>query len=102
MTTEQLSAAFDRAQDAAGLCDFDKITSPKHPRPDICAFILLHEIMGGENAGRDMVCAAAHDQIWLDVDVEKFAERVTEEQVVTLVRCGVMYEEDTESLSMFV
>ena len=27
---------------------------------------------------------------------------ITEDQVLELVRCGVMYDEDTEALSMFV
>ena len=85
---------------------FDRVQNPLNKRPDICAFLLLDSILsptmdhlGGYN---NMVACAEHDQIWLDVDVEELAKLVTPEQVRDLRRCGVMYNEDTDSLLMFV
>ena len=41
-------------------------------------------------------------EIWLEIDVKVFAERVTDGQLETLVRCGVRYDDDVDSLCMFV
>lgn len=79
--------------------EFERIEDPLHPRPDVCAFLLLHRLLP---KNRDMVSAAEHDKIWLDVDPEALAEVATEEDIRTLVRCGVMYELKYDSLSMFV
>jgi len=76
---------------------FDRISRPRHERPDIAAFLLLHKLVP---ASSDMVSAAEHDQIWLEVDPEKLAEVASESDVLELVRCGVMFED--EGLSMFV
>ena len=75
--------------------EFDRIVNPRHQQPDICAFLMLADLV--PNLGRDVVAGAEHDKIWLDTDCEKLAEVATD-----LIRCGVMYDEDTESLSMFV
>lgn len=78
--------------------EFSRIQAPLHPRPDVCAFLMLHALVPGT---RDMVSAAEHDEIWLDVDCEALASVVTEGQIVDLIRCGVRYDDDTESLAMF-
>lgn len=79
---------------------FELVVNPPHPRPDISAFIILDKLL--PNPGRDMVCAAEHDEIWLDVDCEKLASVATEDDILTLVRCGVRYDSSTDSFAMFV
>jgi len=76
---------------------FEKIENKKSTRPDIHAFILLNEIFPGS---RDMVCASGHDNIWLDVDLDD-CEKLTDGQILELVRCGVMTDEESGSLAMF-
>ena len=78
---------------------FDRVTAPAHPRPDICAFLRLHELCPGT---RDIVSCAGHDEIWLDVDVEEFNEKASDDDILMLTRCGVRYDEDVDSLAMFV
>ena len=78
---------------------FDRVENKLHSRPDICAFLLLDKLL--PNAGRDMVCAAAHDVIYLDADCEKLAEVATEGDILTLTRCGVHYDTETDGLAMF-
>ena len=78
---------------------FDRVENKLHSRPDLCAFLLLDKLM--PRAGRDMVYAAEHDEIYLDVDCEKLAEVATENDILTLTRCGVRYNSETESLAMF-
>lgn len=79
---------------------FELIENPPHHRPDICAFIIIDRLL--PNPGRDMVTSAEHDQIWLDADCEKLAEVATEDDVIALLRCGVWYDSETDSLSTFV
>ena len=78
---------------------FDRVENKLHPRPDLCAFLLLDKLL--PNDGRDMVCAASHDEIFLDAEYEKLSEVATEDDVITLLRCGVLYDEDSGGLSMF-
>jgi diadenosine tetraphosphatase ApaH/serine/threonine PP2A family protein phosphatase len=68
-------------------------------RPDLCAFLLLDRLVPGGTS--DIVAGAAHDEIWLDTDVDKLIAVASEDDIVTLVRCGVRYDEDIESLAMF-
>ena len=75
---------------------FDRITDKHSKRADIHAFILLDRLTPGDC---DMVSAAEHDEIWLEPG-EDVIEKLTEEQVIELTRCGVRYSED--SLCMFV
>lgn len=94
-----LEAAFNKFE--ADFIQFEMVENKRSNRPDLHAFILLDELLPSEKA-RDMVSAAEHDEIWLDVDCGQLARVITESQVQELVRCGVRYEEDTESLALFV
>jgi len=62
-----------------------------YSRPDMCAFMLLDRLLGAKDT--DMICGAAHDEIFLDVDCERLAEVATEEDILTLIHCGVRYED---------
>jgi hypothetical protein len=95
MTTDELETMFDIYSDE--YYKFERVENKKSTRPDLHAFLLLDSLLPDK---RDMVCSAEHDQIWLDPDIEELANIITEEQVIELIRCGVMYEED--SLTMFV
>ena len=88
---------FDRFDD--DYLKFDLVENKLHARPDICAFLLLDKLM--PNAGRDIICAAEHDEFFLDIDIYKLAELATEADILTLTRCGVHYDSSTDSLSMF-
>ena len=75
--------------------EFDRIKNKRSNRPDLHAFLLLDELFPRD---RDIVSAAEHDEIWLDVETSEI-EKLTEEQIIELIRCGVRYSED--SLAMF-
>lgn len=84
---------------------FDRVVTRRSQRPDLHAFLLLDEILpprigGNAQAAPDMISCAEHDQIWLAVNIDELAERVTREQAIELVRCGVRYSDD--GLAMFV
>lgn len=79
---------------------FHNVHAKLSNRPDLHAFMLLDRLVPSMKQ-RDMISASEHDQIWLDVEPDVLAERATEEDIVDLIRCGVMYEEENESFSMF-
>ena len=58
--------------------------------------MLLDQLLPGDS---DIVSAAEHDEIFMDVDLEELAKVVTVQQVTDLVRCGVQNYDD-ESLKM--
>lgn len=98
MTTEELAELFEKHNDE--YIKFERVENKRHSRPDLHAFLLLDELCPSENDS-DMVAAAEHDEIYLDVDVEDLAVVVSEDQVIELTRCGVRYS-DEYGLCMFV
>lgn len=80
---------------------FDRVENPRHPCPDVCAFLLLNELAPVKR-GVDMVSAGEHDEIWLATKVEDVAKVATEEQIVELIRCGVRFCSQYEAFAMFV
>lgn len=79
---------------------FERIERPAHSRPDLCAFLLLDRLVPG--AGRPMISAAEHDEIFLDVDCSKLAKVATDEDILELTRCGVRFDSTYNCLAKFV
>ena len=83
---------------------FERVVNRRHPRPDLCAFLMLHDlaprdpVLGGYV--RQMVQAAKHDELCLDTDIDLLATNATEDDIVTLIRCGISF--NGEWLSMLV
>jgi hypothetical protein len=50
---------------------------------------------------RSIVSAANHDEIWLDISSENI-EKLTDNNILELVRCGVRYGSENDSLCMFI
>lgn len=80
-------------------CKFDRVQGKKSGRGDLHAFMLLDRLLPGR---QDIIGCAEHDQVWLSVDADDLAKVCTEDDVIELLRCGVTYDEDTQSLHMFV
>jgi len=78
---------------------FDRVGAKRSSRPDVHAFILLTELCPGSGC---IVDAAEHDKIWLSIDVGDLESNATEANIVELIRCGVMYDDEMESLAMYV
>lgn len=77
---------------------FDRIENPRTNRPDLHAFLMLDEIQPGK---RDLISAAEHDEFYLSIEIDDFAEVVTDEQIRDLHRCGVRYDSECDCLCMF-
>jgi hypothetical protein len=76
---------------------FDRVEHKLSNRPDLHAFLLLDKLVPGNS---NMVSGAGHDEIYLDVDVDSLLAAATEDELIELQRCGVLYSE-YESLFMF-
>jgi hypothetical protein len=98
MKLEQLVAEFERFSDE--YIQFENVENKLSRRPDMHAFMLLDKLLPGDGKG-DMVSAAEHDQIWLEIEPEALARVATPQIVLDLVRCGVSYDDETESLYLF-
>lgn len=67
-------------------------------RLDLHAFLLLDKIVAGTT---DIIFAAEHDEIFLEVDLKEVANNIEKEQVIDLIRCGVRLSE-FDCFAMFV
>lgn len=101
MTRDEMVRLFNEYGEKASFDCFKNLTDKPSSRADLCAFIMLDQLLPNSKS-LDLVCCAEHDQIWLDVDLNELAKVVTERDVEYLDACGVWVDEDTDSLSMFV
>ena len=92
-----LQSTFEKFDDE--YLKFERVENKLHSRPDICAFLLLDKLL--PNDGEDIIACSEHDEYFLSVSCEQLAEVVTEEDILMLVRCGIHYNEDLESLSSY-
>ena len=97
MTVDEMRGLFEKHSEE--YIKFERVENARSRRADLHAFLLLDELVPG---GVDMVCAAEHDEIFLDVEPEELAAAATEAQIIELIRCGVMLNDEVDSLSMFV
>lgn len=94
MTREELNELFEKHSDNEYL-EFNRVENPRSKRPDLHAFLLLDELVPGEG---DLVSAAEHDEYFIHVDIDELCAVITEAQVVELLRCGLSYDDYTESI----
>lgn len=97
MTIEELSQVW-REESEEEFLEFDRVANKRTQRADLHAYLLLDELVPGKG---DIVEAAQHDEIFLAVPPEELAAVATREQVVELIRCGVRYAREYDSLAMF-
>lgn len=91
MTKDELDSLFEKHSDLAFKGDIDG------PR-DLAAFNLLHKLVP---SNKDIIAASEHDEFWLSVEREAVAAVATEEDIIFLVRCGVMLDDFDTGFSMF-
>lgn len=92
-----IAATFEKYE--SEFLKFDLVENKTSYRPDLHAFILLDRLVPGKS---DIVCSAEHDEIWLNVNMDYLANSATEEEILELIRCGIRFDKETDSLAMFV
>jgi hypothetical protein len=70
-----------------------------HPARDMNALLLLSRLCPDIDR---MIAGAEHDVVYLGPGPENLAGRATKEDVIDLVRCGVHYDSEVDSLCKFV
>lgn len=98
MTEAEMEELFEKHNDE--YLEFGRVENKTSRRADLHAFNLLDRLVPGETD--DMVVGAEHDEIYLAISGEALAAAVTPDQIVELIRCGVRYDDGTDSLCMFV
>ena len=78
--------------------EFDRVKNKASLRPDVNAFVVLDNLFPSDG---DLVSCAEHDEIWLNVEPNEL-DILSLEQMLDLIRCGVRYDPETDSLTMFV
>lgn len=86
MTIDELEGLFKKHH--GEFLKYEKLAPGSTKRRDLRAFILLDKLVPDTGA---IISAAEHDEYWLDTDLAKLAEVITEDQVIELLRCGVRY-----------
>lgn len=86
--------------------EFTLIQDPPSKRHDLCAFLLLDKLVPesayGDGLATEILAASGHDESWLDVNMDCLRERITAADILYLVRCGIRYDEENDSLALFV
>lgn len=77
---------------------FDRVKNPLSTRRDLACFLLLDKLF---HKDEDIIEFAEHDEIILSIPLEKLAMVVTEEDIVTLIRCGIIIDENENRLFMY-
>jgi len=90
----KIEAIFEKYNDEYS--KFERVENKRPNRPDLHAFLLLDELFPGKDG---IVFLVRSDEIWLNIDYEDI-EKLTELQILELVRCDVGY--DDGSLCLFV
>ena len=76
---------------------FEKVQNKRSNRPDLHAFILLDRLFPDK---KDIVSAAEHDKIYLDIEDDQIS-LLSDDEIIELSRCGVMYDGENHCLCMF-
>lgn len=77
---------------------FKRVANKASNRPDLNAFILLDKLVPGD---MDIIAGSDHDVIYLEVSPDELAKVATEEDILTLVRCGVRWSSEYDCLTMY-
>lgn len=99
MTTQEMADLFEKQNKE--YLQFANVIVRFCNRPDLHAMILLNEIADDDCS--DIVCRApdTYNEFAFRLDVDNIAANITEEQIIDLIRCGVMYDKQHNILTMF-
>lgn len=93
MDTETLIELFEKHEDKYLEDEYIKYTVTQ--RRDLHAFLIIDQLCPGE---KDLISAAEHDTYYISVELEELAKNITEDHVIELIACGVLYESEYQCL----
>jgi len=78
--------------------EFKRIKNALHPSRDFNGMFLLSSLNKDHKSSKEkLISWAESDVIGFNVDVDTIAKNITEEQIITLIRCGVLFDIDEET-----
>jgi len=80
--------------------NFNMIKNKPNESADLSAFITLHKFVKNKEA--DIINSAEHDEIYLMGIEDLNLEKITENDIITLIRCGVRLDKEMEYFCMFI
>ena len=96
MTLEELENIFEKYDE--DYLEFDKVQNKLSKRRDLHAFLLLDKL----NPDVDCIISGSeHDEFFLSIDIENILNVITEDDILELVRCGVIYNDSEMCFTMF-
>ena len=90
MTVEGMSELFEKYQDGEYL-EFDRVSNKLSKRADLHAFMIFDKLFPDEDSC--ILGGASHDEIAFSIKPRDFASVATEELIIDLIRCGVIFED---------
>ena len=79
---------------------FERIENKRSSRPDVHAFILLDELFPSERE-MDLIECAEHDIYYFSIEGEQL-NKLTDDHILELTRCGIHYNEEYDRLCSHV
>jgi hypothetical protein len=92
MTLDEMKALFEKHED-------QYLNYGGEGRNDLMIFNVMADLVPG-NA--DIVSYAGHEEIYLSIEPEKFADVAEESTIVWLIELGLRYDSDRQAFYMFV
>lgn len=77
--------------------EFSRVENKLSNRADLHGMILLDKLFPWDH---DIICSSGHDEVWLSVGGEDLG-KLTESQVIELLRCGILHDESGDCLYVF-
>jgi hypothetical protein len=101
MTKEKFVALFDLHNDNLSTRKSFKTLDdpPAKYKPDLSAFIILNTLSPKTTSS---IACADHDIIYLNPSIDKLLTVITEDIIIRLIKCGVVYDSYSDSLVMYV
>ena len=69
-------------------CRFERIENPPYKRPELYAMTILDRLCPGEG---DLIIRTDFDSFTFSISVDQSEGVATEEDIITLIRCGVTF-----------
>lgn len=88
MDVDKLHEKFEQFMENDEYLNFDKVENKHSKRADLHAFIMLDKLFPSH---MNIVECSEHDEIWLEIEEDDLLT-LTDDQILELVRCGLMYE----------
>ena len=98
MTLKEMSEAFKKHFDEEFI-KFDRVTNKATNKADLHGFLILDRL---DPESTSVLGSAGADEVFLHTSPDAVLDKITEVDIIDLLRCGISYNEGYESFYIFV